>query len=48
MFIVDARREFPDGLQRCLDAGMNAHLTKPLEIEKLRKALEQMEDRKTQ
>lgn len=24
-------------LQRCLDAGMNAHLAKPLDIEKVKK-----------
>lgn len=35
---------FQDDIQRSLDAGMNAHLTKPLEIEKIRKALEQQEE----
>lgn len=26
-------------LQRCLDAGMNAHLAKPLDIEKVKKTI---------
>lgn len=33
---------FQDDIQRSLEAGMNIHLTKPLEIEKVRQALEQL------
>ena len=28
---------FAEDVQRCLDAGMNAHLAKPLDIEKVKK-----------
>ena len=30
---------FAEDVQRCLDAGMNAHLAKPLDIEKVKKEL---------
>lgn len=30
---------FAEDVQRCLDAGMNAHLAKPLDIEKVKKTI---------
>ena len=30
---------FKDDIQRCLDAGMNMHMSKPVNMEKLLKAL---------
>ena len=30
---------FAEDVQRCLDAGMNAHLAKPLNIEKVKKTI---------
>lgn len=35
---------FQDDVKRSLDAGMNAHLTKPLEIEKIKHALQELLD----
>ncbi len=33
---------FDEDVQQCLDAGMNAHLSKPVEIDSLRKVLARM------
>ena len=30
---------FAEDVQRCLDSGMNAHLAKPLDIEKVKKTI---------
>ena len=30
---------FAEDVQKCLDAGMNAHLAKPLDIEKVKKTI---------
>ena len=37
--IVMTANDFAEDVQRCLDAGMNAHLAKPLDIEKVKKTI---------
>lgn len=37
--IAMTANDFAEDVQRCLDAGMNAHLAKPLDIEKVKKTI---------
>lgn len=42
LILAISANAFQDDIQRSLEAGMNAHLTKPLEIEKLRMELQKL------